>query len=68
MTTSQLLVILGGLAVCQVIAMALPYWMGWRSGQTAATALLQDENQRLRAELSSAHALIHQIKQEVSYA
>lgn len=68
MTTSQLLLILGGLAVCQVIAMALPYWMGWRSGQTAATALLQGENQRLRAELSSAHAQISQIKQGVSYA
>lgn len=68
MTTSQLLVILGGLAVCQVIAMALPYWMGWRSGQTAATALLQDEIQRLRAELSSAHTLIRQIEQGGSYA
>jgi hypothetical protein len=68
MNTSQLLVILSALAVCQVIAMALPYWMGWKSGQTAATASLQGENQRLRAELSSAHALIRQIKQEVSYA
>lgn len=68
MTTSQLLVILGGLAVCQMIAMALPYWMGWRSGQGAATASLQNENQRLRAELSAAHALIRQIEQGVSYA
>lgn len=68
MSTSQLLVILGGLAVCQVIAMALPYWMGWRSGQTAATVLLKDEIQGLRAELSSAHALIRQIEQGVSYA
>ncbi|WP_122665166.1 hypothetical protein [Pseudomonas viridiflava] len=68
MTTSQLMLILGGLAVCQVIAMALPYWMGWRSGQTAATASLLDENQRLRDELSSVHAQIRQIKQGVSYA
>ena len=68
MTTYQLLVILGGLAVCQVIAMALHYWMGWRSGQNAATALLQSENQRLRDELCSAHAQIRQIKQGVSYA
>jgi hypothetical protein len=68
MNTYQLLVILGGLAVCQVIAMALPYWMGWKSGQTAATASLQYENQRLRAELSAAHDVIRQIKQGVSYA
>lgn len=68
MTTSELLLILGALAVCQVIAMALSYWMGWRSGQTAATALLQGENQRLRAELSLAHAQITQINQGVSYA
>lgn len=68
MTSSQLLLILAGLSVCQVIAMALPYWMGWRSGQTTATASLQNENQRLRAELSSALALIRQIKQGVSYA
>ena len=68
MTTPQLLLILGGLAVCQVIAMALPYWMGWRSGQTAATASLQSENQRLRDALCSAHAQIREIKQEVSHA
>lgn len=68
MSTSQVLLILGGLAVCQIIAMALPYWMGWRSGQTAATVLLKDEIQRLRSELSSAHALIRQIEQGVSYA
>lgn len=68
MTTSQLLLILVGLAICQVIAMALPYWMGWRSGQTAATALLQSENQRLRDELCSAHAQIIQIKQGTNYA
>jgi len=68
MTTAQLLLILAGLAVCQVIAMALPYWMGWRSGQTAATASLQSENQRLRDALCSAHAQIRQIKQGVSHA
>ncbi len=68
MSISQLLAILGGLALCQVIAMALPYWMGWRSGQAAATALLQDEILRLRAELSSAHASISEIERGVSYA
>ncbi|MBP5957223.1 MULTISPECIES: hypothetical protein [Pseudomonas] len=68
MTNSQLLLILASLSVCQVIAMALPYWMGWRSGQTIAAASLQNENQRLRAELSSALAQIRQIKQGVSYA
>ncbi|KPY94585.1 hypothetical protein ALO36_103776 [Pseudomonas syringae pv. tomato] len=68
MTTAQLLLILGGLTVCQVIAMALPYWMGWRSGQTAAAASLQSENRRLRDELCSAHAQIRQIKQGMNYA
>lgn len=68
MTSSQLLLILASLTVCQVIAMALPYWMGWRSGQKTANAALESENQQLRAELCSAEAQIRQIQQGVSYA
>lgn len=35
MDTSQQLVILGGLAVCQMIAMALSYWIGRQAGKAA---------------------------------
>ena len=51
MTTAQLLLILAGLAVCQVIAMALPYWMGWQAGRSSL-APLQGEIEQLRQRLS----------------
>ncbi|MCS3472480.1 hypothetical protein M2401_006244 [Pseudomonas sp. JUb42] len=51
MNTSQYLVILGGMAACQIIAMALPYWMGLQAGRTSL-ALLQGEIEQLRQQLS----------------
>lgn len=38
MDAPQQLVILGGLAVCQVIAMTLSYWIGRQAGKAAAAA------------------------------
>lgn len=44
MDTSQQLVILGGLAVCQMIAMALSYWIGRQAGKAAADTQRANEH------------------------
>ena len=51
MSTSQHLIILGGMAACQIIAMGLPYWMGWQAGRSSL-APLQGEIEQLRQRLS----------------
>lgn len=51
MSSSQHLLILGGMATCQIIAMALPYWMGLQAGRLSLGPL-QDEIEQLRRQLS----------------